>query len=314
MRMHPFHRTELLLGGSAMMRLEETSVCVIGLGGVGGYAAEALARSGVGHITLVDFDRVCVTNVNRQVHASRSTVGQPKADLMRARCLDVAPKADIRALELFYSEQTRAQVLDRDYDLVFDCIDNMAAKIDLIATCVERGLTVYSAMGAGGRLDPTRVRVSDLSETKVDPFARIARDLLRRRGIHQGVQCVWSDESPNVLDRAAQEGFKCICPDRMDSPHSCDQRFQVQGSVAWMPAMFGLAMAGAAVCRLLERPIHGNAPVRPERQAPAPGKPSGDRRRELLAQAGFARLPSAPSEGSEAGRPPPPREDCPSSS
>lgn len=277
MRMHPFHRTELLVGGEGFEVLQGARVCVIGLGGVGSYAAEALARSGVGHLTLVDFDRVCITNLNRQLHALRSTVGDLKVDHMVARARDINPKAEVVGLPLFYSEETSEAVLGPGYDFVLDCIDNMATKLHLLETCVATGRRVISAMGAGGRLDPTRVQVSDLADTRIDPFARIVRKQLAKRGITTGFDCVWSDEPPNVLDAAAQEGFRCICPDRQDSPNSCDKRFQVQGSVGWMPPIFGLTMAGTVVNQLIGRDV--------QRADPAP-----KRRKDVLGAARRAPL------------------------
>jgi tRNA A37 threonylcarbamoyladenosine dehydratase len=292
MRMHPFHRTELLLGGEGQTRVAEASVCVIGLGGVGSYAAEALARSGVGHLTLVDFDRVCLTNMNRQLHATRSTVGQSKAELMGARVLDIHPRCDCRVLQQFYNADSSDEILDRRYDAVLDCVDNMSAKLHLLETCVRRGIPVFSAMGAGGRMDPTRVRVSDLAETRNDPFAKIVRKELRARGVEGPITAVWSDEPPNDLDAEAQAAFRCICPDRADSPHSCDRRMQVQGSVAWMPPMFGLAMAGAVVHHLVGRTIAPLPELEPRvpRVAPAPNKLSAARRKELTLQAALDAL------------------------
>lgn len=300
MRMHPFHRTELLVGGESYERLRNASVCIIGLGGVGSYAAEAIVRSGIGHVTLVDFDRVCLTNLNRQLHSMRSTVGDVKAELLGARARDINPKADVRVIAKFYSEETCDEILDRPYDAVLDCIDNMATKLHLLKTCHEREIPVWSAMGAGGRMDPTRVHVTDLADTHTDPFARIVRARLREEGILRGISAVWSDEPPNDLDAAAQAAFRCICPDKMNSPHSCDQRFQVQGSVAWMPPMFGLTMAGAVVNHLVGRSLaETKAPKigstrRAEkastRQAPVQGKLSQERKRELLIQAGLKKM------------------------
>lgn len=273
MRMHPFHRTELLVGSEGFARLRGASVCVVGLGGVGSYAAEALARSGVGHLTLVDFDRVCLTNLNRQLHATRETVGEAKAELMAARVRAIDPKADVRGIVAFYGPDTEASILDRPYDAVLDAIDHMDTKLHLIETCVRRGLPIFAAMGAGGRMDPTRVRVSDLSETKVDPFAKIVRKNLRARGIETGVTCVWTDEPPNDLDEAVQDAFVCICPDKANSPQSCDRRFQVQGTVAWMPPIFGMTLAAAAAHHLLGRTLGGALPA-PEPTAPRPSRAS----------------------------------------
>jgi tRNA A37 threonylcarbamoyladenosine dehydratase len=287
--MHPFHRTELVVGGEGFERLRGARVCVVGLGGVGSYAAEALVRAGIGHVTMVDHDRVCVTNLNRQLHAMRSTVNRPKVEVMAERARDINPKADIRPLELFFGRDTHAQVLDREYDYVLDCIDNMTAKIELLARCVRAGQPVLSCFGAGGRMDPTRIRVTDIAETKNDPFGRLVRQLLRDWGIERGIEVVWTDEPPLELDPDAQAAFRCICPVK-DPRHGCDNRHQVQGSVPWIPAMFGLAMAGTAVSRILDRPIaSADAPRRDERMTPSRNKPSRDRKKALLEEAGFTR-------------------------
>lgn len=298
MRMHPFHRTELLLGREGFSRLSGASVCVIGLGGVGGHAAEALARSGVGHLTLVDFDRVCLTNLNRQIHALRSTVGESKAALLGARLADIAPKAELRVVEAFYGPDTADAILDQPYDAVIDAIDNMTAKLHLLRTCLERDLPVWSAMGAGGRLDPTKIHVSDLADTHTDPFARIVRKQLRAEGVigdgATGIRAVWSSEAPHGLDPVVQEGFRCICPDKADSPHSCDKRLQVQGSVAWLPAVFGMTLAAGVVGDLADKPLaasevspggHARRRVREVRQQPSPNKIDGKRRAALLNEA-----------------------------
>ncbi|MCB9669479.1 MAG: tRNA threonylcarbamoyladenosine dehydratase [Alphaproteobacteria bacterium] len=282
-KMHPFHRTELLVGGEGYDTLAGSFVTVVGLGGVGSYAAEALVRSGVGRVRLVDFDRVCVTNVNRQLHATRKTVGESKAELMGERCTSINPKATIEVLPVFYEESTDEDVLGDAPDLVLDCIDNMKAKIQLLSSCHRRGLRVISAMGAGGRMDPTRVKVSDLSETRIDPFAKIVRDLLRKEhGVESGIECVWTDEPPNDLDAAAQAAFRCICTDRDNGKHSCDQRLQVQGSVAWMPSIFGLTMAGTAVHRLLGLQLASDVRPTPRMKA-MHGKLSNARKKELIA-------------------------------
>jgi len=299
--MHPFHRTELLVGQEGYARLQGVSACVVGLGGVGSYAAEALARAGVGHLTLVDFDDVCITNLNRQLHATRRTVGKKKAELMGERVKAINPKADVRVLPVFYNRDTREQVLDRDYDVVLDCIDNITAKVDLLGSCQQRDLRVISAMGAGGRMDPTRIRVTDLSETHTDPFARAVRDLLRTLGIREGLECVWTDEPPNDLDQVVEAGFRCICPNKdANTVHSCEARRQIQGTVSWMPSMFGLTMAGVAVNRLLERPVRGPTDRRPHRQQPARGKPSKQRKKELMESAGYTRDATSASVGPEA--------------
>ncbi|MEO0602226.1 MAG: tRNA threonylcarbamoyladenosine dehydratase [Myxococcota bacterium] len=285
--MHPFHRTELLVGGEGYDKLVGSSACVIGLGGVGSYAAEALARSGIGKLVLVDFDKVCITNVNRQLHATRRTVRQFKSDLMAERARQINPRAEVLGLRQFYEADTSEAILGQGYDIVLDCIDNMTAKLHLLETCVKREQPVIAAMGAGGRLDPTRIRVTDISETRKDPFARIVRQELRDRGIESGIPCVWSDEAPNDLDRAAEASFSCLCPDKeLKDNHSCEQRHLLQGTVPWMPAMFGLTMAGVAVHQLLDREMA--QPSRPVRLPPT-AKPSRSEKQRLLRQAGYAR-------------------------
>ena len=285
--MHPFHRTELLVGANGYDRLAGARVAVIGLGGVGGQAAEALVRSGVGHITMVDFDRVCVTNVNRQIHATRKTVGKHKAELMAERAKHINPRCDVRALTVFYEAKTADEILGEGFDVVLDCIDNMTAKLHLLKTCVERGIPVISAMGAGGRMNPLLVRVTDISQTDVDPFARIVRDELRQVGITSGITTVWTEESPNDLDQMAQSNFRCICSGQNENDkHTCESRMQIQGSVAWMPAIFGLTMSASAVHMLLERPMT-ESKRRHHRQRPTQ-KPSRARKKELMAQASDA--------------------------
>jgi tRNA A37 threonylcarbamoyladenosine dehydratase len=285
MRMHPFHRTELLVGREGWSQLNGASACVIGLGGVGSYAAEAIVRAGFGHVTLVDFDEVCVTNLNRQLHATRKTIGQKKADLMLERAHLIQPKADVRALPMFYSRKTHAEILDREYDVVLDCIDNMTAKVFLLSACIRESRRVLSAMGAGGRMDPTRLRVSDLADTHTDPFARLVRDLLRDVGVERGIECVWTDEPPNSLDEEVEAAFRCVCPGKNENEvHGCESRHQIQGSISFMPALFGLTLAGVAVNRVLGRDIQGERPAPPAgRSLPPSQKPSKERKKALMA-------------------------------
>lgn len=253
--MHPFHRTELLVGQHGFEKLRGARMAVIGLGGVGSWAAEALARAGVGHLTLVDFDDVCLTNLNRQLHATRRTVGASKAALMADRVRQINPKAQVACEQVFYDAETSDRLLAQPFDAVLDAIDNVTAKVHLLATCHARGQRVISAMGAGGRIDPTRVRVTDLVRTQKDPLARVVRKELRKKGILTGIECVWTDEEPNVLDADVEAAFRCICPSEGNDKHSCDSRNVVQGTVPWVPAIFGMMMAGTAVNRLLDRPV-----------------------------------------------------------
>jgi tRNA A37 threonylcarbamoyladenosine dehydratase len=254
-----FDRTGRLLGDSAMERLANARVVVFGLGGVGSYAAEGLVRSGIGHLTLVDHDDVCVTNTNRQLHATVKTVGRSKAELMAQRCQDINPQAQVRALREFYREEVAEQMLQAgQYDFVVDAIDNVKAKLHLLHRCVTLGLPVVSSMGAAGRLDPTAIRVEDLSETHMDPFAKDIRKLLKRKyGVeterHTGITAVYSIEArrmPVALQYDdATDGFLCVCPQDNDF-HTCDHRTQIDGSVAFVTSCFGMNAAGVVVRRL----------------------------------------------------------------
>jgi tRNA A37 threonylcarbamoyladenosine dehydratase len=253
--MHPFQRTELLLGTAGWERLGKARMMVVGLGGVGSFAAEALVRAGVGHLTLVDFDQVCLTNLNRQLHATRRTIGAAKVGIMAERCRTINPKATIVPEQMFYEAKTSEHLLSPGYDYVLDAIDNVTAKIHLLEHCVKRGQPVIAAMGAGSRTDPSRIRVTDLSKTQKDPLAKVLRKELRARGVTTGITAVWTDEEPNDLDQHVQDEFECICPNGDNDHHTCDKRNVVQGTVPWVPAMFGLMMAGTAVNRLLGRPV-----------------------------------------------------------
>src|SRR3954468_1617610 len=201
-----FDRTARLLGDEGVARLARSTVTVVGVGGVGSFAAEALVRSGVGRVILVDYDRICVTNVNRQLHAQKGTLGKPKVAVMADRLRLINPDAQIEARAEFYGAETSARLLVPEADVGIDAIANRAAKRPLIRTRVRNKLRCVSAMGAAARLDPTAVRVGDLSETRIDPFARDLRKNLRRKHAidctrHVGVWAVFSDEPP-VAPRA----------------------------------------------------------------------------------------------------------------
>jgi tRNA A37 threonylcarbamoyladenosine dehydratase len=252
-------RTGRLLGDEAMERLARARVIFFGLGGVGSYAVEGLVRSGIGHLTLVDFDEVCVTNLNRQLHATVRTVGKSKAELMAQRCREVNPESTVQAVAEFYRAETAEQLLQPGWDYVVDAIDNVKAKLHLLHRCVQLGLPVVSSMGAAGRLDPTAIRVDDLSETIMDPFAKDVRKLLRRKyGVdterRTGITAVYSIEPPRtpvpLTYDAATDGFLCVCPSRENDFHTCDHRTQVNGSVAFVTSVFGMNAAGVVVRRI----------------------------------------------------------------
>lgn len=256
-----FDRSGRLLGDDGMRRLSRARVLVFGLGGVGSYAVEGLVRSGIGHLTLVDFDVVCVTNTNRQLHATVGTVGKSKAELLAQRCLQINPEVSVTPIVDFYREEVADQMLAGPWDYVVDAIDNVKAKLHLLNACVTRGLKVVSAMGAAGRLDPTCIRVDDLCETHMDALAKDVRKLLKRKyGVDTnkptGITAVFSLEPRrDPIDLRYDEahgGFMCVCPHGENEFHSCEHRNQIDGSVAFVTSVFGMNMAGVVIRRIAQ--------------------------------------------------------------
>lgn len=230
---HWLHRTELLIGPEALDKLRRLHVLVIGLGGVGSYAAEFLARAGVGRLTIVDGDTVDLTNTNRQLPALHSTVGQSKAAVMAIRLSDINPSLDLRVWEDFLTPQQILHMPLTEYDYVFDCIDSVQPKQYVIVACKRQGVRVISSMGAGGRVDPSRVQVADISQTFNCPFAQQVRKGLKRKGVRRGVTVVFSSEP---VDRDT-----CMMTD--------GNRFKKSfyGTISYIPALFGLHMASVVV-------------------------------------------------------------------
>ena len=248
-----------LVGNDGARKLLQSHVTVFGLGGVGGYVAETLARSAIGSLTLVDFDDVCVTNVNRQIQAFPASVGQSKAKLLAARLSAINPDANIEPVQAFYEAATSDALLTPQPDFVVDAIDNVTAKVHLLKTCLERNISVVSITGAGARWDPTQVRVADLSETKVDPLARILRKEFGRRGIDTsrevGIPVVYSEEDvcePEVPSWDEEAGFQCICPHREDSPHACEKRRVIYGTASFVTSAFAAAATSVVVRSLIK--------------------------------------------------------------
>jgi len=271
-----FDRTARLVGDDGVARLGSATVTVLGIGGVGSFAAEALVRSGVGRVILVDHDRVCVTNVNRQLHATKATLGKPKVVVMADRLRAINPDAVIEPRVEFYGPATAARLLAPEPDVVIDAIDNITAKLHLLATCVRDRLRVVSAMGAAARLDPTQIRIADLSATRVDPFARELRRGLRvKHGLDPsrplGVWAVFSEEAPIAPRPLAYDtdGFRCVCPGGDNGVNDCDHGARVDGSAAFVPAAFGLAAASVAVRLLIGAPVIADVD-RPRRPAVRP--------------------------------------------
>ena len=229
-----FLRNEMMLGHDAVERLAAAHVCVVGLGGVGSYAVEALARAGVGQLTLIDQDAYSESNINRQLGALHSTLGRPKAEVLAERLRDIAPDAEILPVQALYSSETRGEALPEGLDYIADCIDLVSCKTDLIATAVQRGIPIISALGTGNKLDAQQLRLTDLADTSGCPFARVMRRELRRLGIEH-LDVVFSPE----------QAHECAQPETPPPG-----RRSVPGSVAWVPASAGLLMAQKIVLAL----------------------------------------------------------------
>ena len=244
--LNQFSRTELLLGKEAMNKLENSRVAVFGIGGVGGYVCEALARSGVYSFDLIDDDKVCLTNLNRQIIATRKTVGQYKTEVMRDRILEINPKAEVRIHNCFYLPENSADFDFNEYDYVVDAVDTVTAKIELIMRAKESGTPIISSMGAGNKLDASAFRVADIYKTKVCPLAKVMRRELKKRGVKK-LKVVYSEEKPirPVEDMAISCRAHCICPP--GAKHKCTERRDIPGSVAFVPSVVGLIIAGEVV-------------------------------------------------------------------
>lgn len=241
-----FSRTELIFGKESMQKLAASRVAIFGIGGVGGFTAEALARSGVGTLDLIDDDRVCLTNINRQIFATRKTVGRLKIDVAKERLLDINPDMTVNTYKTFYMPETADQFDFTQYDYVVDAIDTVTGKIELVMNADRSKTPIISSMGAGNKLDPTKFQVADIYSTSVCPLARVMRYELKKRGIRK-LKVVYSTEKPitPVEDMAISCKQHCICPP--GTARKCTQRNQIPGSTAFVPSVVGLIIAGEVI-------------------------------------------------------------------
>ena len=244
--LNQFSRTELLLGREAMERLQNSRVAVFGIGGVGGYTVEALVRSGVGTIDIIDDDKVCLTNINRQIYATRKTVGKYKVDVAEERCLEINPDVTINKHRTFYSPETSAEFDFSEYDYVVDAIDTVTGKLELVENAYKTKTPIISSMGAGNKLDASAFEVTDIYKTSVCPLARVMRYELKKRRIPK-LKVVYSKEKPitPTEDMAISWKAHCICPP--GTARKCIQRRQVPGSTAFVPSVVGLIIAGEVI-------------------------------------------------------------------
>ena len=245
--LNQFSRTQLLLGPEAMEKLKNARVAVFGIGGVGGYVCEALVRSGVGAFDLVDDDKVCLTNLNRQIIATRKTVGKYKTDVMKERILEINPDAEVTVHKCFFLPENADTFPFEEYDYVVDAVDTVTAKIALVMKSQEVGVPIISSMGAGNKLDASAFRVADIYKTKVCPLAKVMRRELKKRGVKK-LKVVYSEEHQPVRpleDMSISCRTHCICPP--GAARKCTERRDIPGSTAFVPSVAGLIIAGEVV-------------------------------------------------------------------
>jgi tRNA A37 threonylcarbamoyladenosine dehydratase len=249
--MNEFSRTELLLGAEGVDKLRNSFVAVFGVGGVGSFTVEALVRSGVGNIAIIDDDKVCLTNINRQLIATRKTVGKNKVEVMRDRILEINPKVNVEIHQTFYGKDNADEFDLSKYDYIVDAIDTVSSKLTLIERAKSCNTPIISSMGAGNKLDPTKFQVTDIYKTSICPLARAMRSELRKRGI-ESLKVVYSQE-PALKPIENQEdncSNKCICPS--GTQRKCTVRRQIPGSVAFVPSVAGLIIAGEVIKDIIE--------------------------------------------------------------
>ncbi len=252
--LNQFSRTKLLFGKEAMERLAASRVAVFGIGGVGGYTVEALVRSGIGAIDLIDDDKVCLTNLNRQLHATRKTIGQYKVDVAAERIHEINPDVRVMTHKTFYTPETANQFDFSEYDYIVDAIDTVTGKIALVVNADSTGTPIISSMGAGNKLDPTAFEVADIYSTSVCPLAKVMRHELKRRGIRK-LKVVYSKEPPltPIDDMEISCRTHCICPP--GTARKCTQRRQIPGSNAFVPPVVGLIIAGEVIKDLAQKSV-----------------------------------------------------------
>ena len=243
-------RTELLLGQPAMKTLRKSRVAVFGIGGVGSFTVEALARAGVGHFLLVDDDLVCLKNLNRQLIALHSTIGRPKVEVMAERVRDINPEAEVETRQAFYLPENADTFDLACCDYIVDAVDTVSAKVELAVRAQQADIPIVSCMGAGNKLDPTRFEVADLADTSVCPLCKVMRKELKRRGL-TSLTVVYSKEPPvkPIETEAISCRHSCVCP--KDSPRTCTVRRRIPGSVSFVPSVAGLILAGVVVRNLV---------------------------------------------------------------
>ena len=249
MLQHSFSRTELLLGKEGLDKLRESKVIVFGIGGVGSFTVEALVRAGVGSIVLVDDDTICLTNLNRQIHATYNTIGREKVEVMKERVLSINKNCKVETKQVFVTKDNIPELVTDDIDYVIDAIDTISAKIALIKYCGEKDIHIMSSMGTGNKLDPTQFRVADIYETKVCPLAKVMRHELRKIGI-EALKVVYSEEVPTKpkVEDVVTCKTGCVC---IGGTKKCAIKRQIPGSISFVPPVAGMIIGGEVIKDLI---------------------------------------------------------------
>lgn len=250
--LNQFSRTELLIKEDGIQKLQKAKVAIFGIGGVGSFAVEGLVRSGIGNFILVDDDKICLTNLNRQIIATRKTIGKYKVDVMEERILEINPDAKIQTYQEFYMPNSKTNIITEDIDYVIDCVDTVTAKIEIVKRCKELDIPIISAMGTGNKLDPSRFEITDIYKTSICPLAKVMRKELRKRNI-DSLKVIYSKEEPIEIDEYSNSSCKtnCICPP--GTKRKCTIRNQVPGSISFVPSVAGLMIAGEVIRKIIWR-------------------------------------------------------------
>ena len=245
MKQHSLSRTELLIGNDGLKKLENSTVVVFGLGGVGSFTFEALVRAGVGHLILVDDDTVCLTNLNRQIHATFESIGKPKVELLKERALKINPKCKVDIHQTFVKEDNIDEIIPLNADYVIDAIDTVSSKIALVLWCNEHNVKIISCMGTGNKLDPTQFKIADIYDTKICPLAKVMRYELRKRGV-KSLKVLFSEEVPMkpMLEEVITCKEGCVCT---SGSKKCTAKRQIPGSISFVPPVAGMIIGGEVI-------------------------------------------------------------------
>ena len=250
--LNQFSRTELLIKKEGIEKLQNVKIAIFGLGGVGSFVVEGLVRAGVKNFVLVDDDKICLTNLNRQIIATRKTIGRYKVEVMKERILEINPDCNVETHQEFFMPGSETNIITSDLSYVIDCVDTVTAKLEIITQCKDKNIPVISAMGTGNKLDPSRFEITDIYKTSVCPLAKAMRKELRRRNI-RNLKVIYSKEEPIKIDEYSNSSCKtnCICPP--GTKRKCTIRNQVPGSISFVPSVAGLMIAGEIVREIIAK-------------------------------------------------------------